>query len=204
MSVTHTANVIVRNESSATVSDIMMTHRFGDGHTDQLNWDETLGAHGTTSSKHVTYKTGFGAMTSFDWWIVTWKSNGSLCTSSPSLLNYLADFLSQGATAIANVGAASVAYELAGETSVEAKKATSGTTLLVACTSIFIGTILKRESKAEFKEFMLRSEDAASGVTITLTDDRVMFAAASGTADTKYGSTPIPADVAAQIGRQIP
>ena len=204
MATTRVANVVIDNQSGANISDITVTHRFGDDAPDYLVWADPMQTGDRSSGKLVRYKTGFGAMTSYDWWIITWKSNGNLHTSSPSLLNYFVDFISKGASTIATAGAAVVAHELAGSTSPEAEKATSGTTLLVACAGIFLGTILKRDSKAEYKEFMLRADDAASGVTITIEPKCIKFSAASGTATTSYQTAPIPADIAAQLAQPAP
>lgn len=199
----HITRVVVENRTGRDIHGLVVVHRFGEDPSETLAWGEPLTNAATTTPKSVQFRTGFGAMTSYDWWTVTWANEEKLYTSSPSIGNYISDFLAQGASAFASMAGAAVAHVLAQSSSETAKMSTTGTTLLVAGLGVVLGTVLKRSSKAEYKEFMLKNEDEANGITITINDTDIQFTAASGSASTKFQAIPIPDDVRVEFLRQF-
>ena len=109
----------------------------------------------------------------------------------------------QGATALASMVGAAVAHDLAGDTSAQAKMTTTGAVLVAATTSLVFSLVFHRNSKTEFKEFMLKSEDAADGVSITFSGNAVNFSAKSGQASASVQKVVIPASVQQEYRNQL-
>ena len=195
MADTHIAQVRVSNQTGCKIDAIVVRHRFGDDPEEVLSWGNGVEDGAASEPKAVTYKTGFGAMTSFDWWTVTWIGNDAFCSSSSTWYNCVVDFLSQEATFVASLAGSALGHVLTNDDSAQSKMAQSGTALLVVCMGVVMGSMLGRQSKADYKEFMLKSEDARDGVTITICKDRIEFRANSGSAKASFKAATIPPDV---------
>ena len=188
----HQALVYIQNMSNYDITNINVTHRFGDKIFENLSWDKCSNFKKTRAIRKVSYETGFGAMTSFDWWIVTWSrieddGHGNQITrvysSSASLINGFSEMIRQYG--------GSVGSAIDRHLSRFSGKMSMNLLVSVSLLAEFIGAMWstcvgRKIDKSEYKEFMLKAEDDVKGVTITIKPDVIEFSAASGKASTKY------------------
>lgn len=75
MGTPHITRVAIANRSNKPIHDVCVVHVFGDQTPEVLAWNETFESTKTSRSitKNVTYATGLGSMTNYDWWLVSWK-----------------------------------------------------------------------------------------------------------------------------------
>lgn len=189
MSTLCAAGVTVVNETGSDVLSVNIRHLFGDEIEDNLACGGIPAGGSRAMDASVSYRTGFGAMTSWDWWIVTWtqeadvgqERRAALHSTAPSLVNQLASWVSNKGKGVCSVIGGLVEVSRVGNDSVAVEYAKAVNVVAGALLGGMFGSLLVRKDKSDFREFMLRDADAGGMVTITLCDDgRVEFSAPSG------------------------
>lgn len=122
-----------------------------------------------SASRTVRYSVGFGSMTSYDWWSLSWEeeellSSGEVrryaCSTSPSVFNIISDhFLSQGRASI-DAGGSAASHAVAAGTLLPSALVTTGAGAATGMASFFLGGILRSVSKRDLYNANLKQEDA--------------------------------------------
>lgn len=187
-------NAFIENRTGRTVDAVTLIHKFGDDPAQVLVWDRPLkdGWRSASNPEHVSYRTGFGNMTSYDWWGVSWRSGNRIHTSNPSALGYIAGFF------------AGIGPGLVGSASTIAKPALGtgagigfASAMAVAGYAVQLATGGMPGTK-ELKEHMLHESDQGSGITVILGEREVTLSTADGRRTTmEYTSARVPKAVEA-------
>lgn len=178
--------VVIENQTGVDVGGITVLHQFGDeDQVDQLVMGQaqspTLPKGGScTLDGLVRYRVGFGAMTSWDWWIVTWQGGGKLYSTSPSVCNIITSTLVSGVNVVTAFGASLAAHLLATDESDTGKLTTTALDLLAVIVGSIALAVVPKKSKQDYREYMLRESDTEDNVTIALHKDKVEFSSKSG------------------------
>lgn len=178
--------VVIKNQTGVDVGGITVLHQFGDeDQVDQLVMGQAQGSilpkgGSCTLDGLVRYRVGFGAMTSWDWWIVTWQGGGKLYSTSPSVCNIITSTLVSGVNVVTACGAALAMHLLATDESDTGKLTTTALDLLAVTVGSIVFAVVPKKSKQDYREYMLRESDTEDNVTITLHEDKVEFSSKSG------------------------
>lgn len=156
-------NAFIQNDTGKDITCVTLIHKFGDDPAQILTWGEVKDRWMSDSNPvPVSYRTGFGNMTSYDWWSVSWRAGDVVYTSNPSAFGYFMGF-------IAGIGAGLIS---ATGTIVKPTVGTgAGVGLASAVTAASYATQLAVGSTAgtkELKEHMLHEEDMENGITVIL------------------------------------
>lgn len=154
----HQARVYIKNMTDKPIFSINVFHRFGDGPSENLSWESCDNGQETAEARVVNYETGFGAMTSFDWWIVTWAQDSNdghgqnayrVFSSSASLINGFSEMVRQSGSSIGNA----INQNLSNLTEDSNKIVKVGISFLTDCVSLFWTSFIgSKTDKSEYKE----------------------------------------------------
>lgn len=178
--------VEIENKTGIDVGGITVLHQFGDeDQVDQLVMGQaqgpTLPDGGTCVLDGLArYRVGFGAMTSWDWWIVTWQGGGRLYSTSPSICNIITSTLVSGVNVVTTFGASLAAHLLATDESGTGKLTVTALDLIAVTVGSIALAVVPKKSKQDYREYMLRESDAEGVVRIVLYTDKVEFSSPSG------------------------
>lgn len=161
--------VVLKKSAGRALKNAVLVHAFGDSLTERFTWDEISSTAVQSASRTVHYSVGFGSMTSYDWWSLSWEeeellSSGEVrryaCSTSPSVLNIISDhFLSQGRAGI-DAGGSAASHAVAAGTLLPSALVTTGAGAATGMASFFLGGILRSVSKRDLYNANLKQEDA--------------------------------------------
>lgn len=181
------ARIVVENRTGETVYGVEVVHKFGndaaqtfvwmgetpDGQVAQLDAGQAIAV--------AKYRTGFGAMTDWDWWRVSYHLEASqqfACTSEGLVRAVVACV--GGPTSIAGGSVSGLLTYLAlNDPSLKSYQA--GCSLVATTIGAAVGWMGSGSEKDQMREFMLRGDDAGQEVRIILYANEVKFEAPSGT-----------------------
>lgn len=199
MSEPHVARVAILNETGVKMEQVVLTHRFGDNDAvDVLTWD-VVDPGKRSATQNVRFATGFGDMTNYDWWLLTWKTKDGAHeavehASAPSVLNMIGDYIIMGGEDVVS------SFQGIPALVSTADPVKSGSEFGGALTKLLFGGIARKVSKKAFKEHMLTSSDAYDPaaqrtdpeVIVKAGTDGMTIASVSGTSKADCTSLAIP------------
>ena len=65
--------VVLKKSAGRALNNAVLVHAFGDSLTERFTWDEISSTAVQSASRTVHYSVGFGSMTSYDWWSLSWE-----------------------------------------------------------------------------------------------------------------------------------
>lgn len=205
MSTPHMTRVAIANRSGVPIFGMRLTHVFGDQAPEVLAWDSVIesGDGKLSDTRNVSYATGFGDMTNYDWWLASWRMEEAgqafVCATAPSMINLVSNyFIMQGDGSVAALVDTSDAIK-------PSDSAKSISKLGGSLAQLLFGGIARKIDKSEFKEHMLQEQDAydplhptAIGLRLVIgADMEVTFESPSGISKGDYTKVAVPADLPA-------
>lgn len=205
MSTPHMTRVAIANRSGASLLDMRVMHVFGDQAPEVLAWDAVIesGEGKLSPTKNVSYATGFGDMTKYDWWLASWRTEEAgqafVCATAPSMFNLVSNyFIMQGDGSVAALVDTSDAID-------PSDAAKSMSKMGGSLAKLLFGGIARKVDKAELKQHILKAEDAYDpahpadiGLKMVIGSDmKVVFESPSGSSEADYTKVAVPHDLPA-------
>lgn len=210
MSTRHLARICVMNYSGEPVTNMRLLHAFGDEFVEAFEWDQ-INDRTQSETKTVSYGTGFGSMTDYDWWVLSWettikKDNETYVvkhSSCPSVINMMTDYFLTGGSAAIDAASSSAGYgAVVGMPTAPSAAATSGSSAAGSLLKFLFGGVMRRNSKSAATQFnLVEGEQYTLGhntpeVSFQIGKEKVLIATIAGrTKEMPYDSLVVPPEI---------
>lgn len=199
MSTPYMTRVAIANRAGVPLLSMRVMHMFGDQALEVLVWDTAIesGEGKLSDTRNVSYVVGFGDVTKYDRWLVSWRmveaGQEFICTTAPSLFDLVGDYLIVQEDG--SVGA------IVDTSDITKSMSEMGGSLA----KLQFGAIACKVDESQLKEHVLREEDAYDpahpadiGLKLLIGDDAtVTFESPSGNSQAGYAKMAVPHDLPA-------